>query len=619
MDHRGAGVLITGIEEIRAHLDRGEPWDACDDFREAIAQHPGNGELLYWGALAHARAGATHVAHALLDRAEAALDGNALLADILALRGRLLKDAYHRAPGSPGSRELIERARAQYLKAYRFASDPHPGINAATLAMLLDDPDTAKALATEVREIVGRRSPQSTWDVATDAEANVLLGDLDGAARRYAAASALAGGNAGMIATMRRQVSLLARAMPQARALLTLLRAPDVVAFAGHMIDTPQRRTPRFPPALVPAVRGALDRHLAGLHQPIVFASAACGSDLLFIEAALARDAEVNVVLPFDRDDFVRTSVAVGGDEWVRRFDELLPRVARIVMGTEENHLGDDILFEHAAQLVEGFSRLRAAQLETSPAMLCVMDRSSEGGVGGTRTAYERWSRTFGAPQVIDLATLRDACRNDAGRRSNAVENAQTRWGSSPGSAARTADRAHRSWKTMMFADFAGFSRVQDAFAPQFHEQFLKIAAAQIAEASIKPLDAKTWGDGLYVVFESPRDGAQFALGFLERTRDVDWTATGLATSSPIRIALHAGPVFTGFDPVMEREHFFGSSVTRAARIEPVTQPGTVYASEAFAATLAASAPREFTLEYIGRLPLAKGYGESRIYRLDRA
>jgi hypothetical protein len=50
-----------------------------------------------------------------------------------------------------------------------------------------------------------------------------------------------------------------------------------------------------------------------------------------------------------------------------------------------------------------------------------------------------------------------------------------------------------------------------------------------------------------------------------------------------------------------------------------VTQPGTVYASEAFAATLAAAGGREFTLEYIGRMPLAKAYGESRIYRLDRA
>jgi class 3 adenylate cyclase len=558
------------------------------------------------------------MAHALLDRAESAPEGEALLADILGVRGRLLKDAYHRAPKRPGAVKLAERAREQYLKAYRFAHDPHPGINAATLAMVLGESDASRALATEVREIVGEEARQSTWDVATDAEAHVLLGDIDGAARRYAAAFALAADNAGMIATMRRQLGLLARVIPDARALLTLLRAPDVVAFAGHMIDMPQRATPRFPPVLVPVVRGALDRHLAELHQPIVFASAACGSDLLFIEAALAQGAEVNVVLPFDREDFLRTSVAIGGDEWVRRFEDALSRVARVVMGTEENHLGDDILFEHAAQLVEGFSRLRAAQLETTPTMLCVMDPSSDGGVGGTRIAYERWSRALEPPQVIDLAALRGEHRGTPDREAEAAAIAPA-----PPAAANDAssagERANRSWKTKMFADFAGFSRVHDAFAPQFHERFLEIAAAQIAEAPVKPLDAKTWGDGLYVVFESPRDGAEFALGFLERTLDVDWAAAGLASStSPIRIALHAGPVFTGFDPVMEREHFFGSSVTRAARIEPVTQPGTVYASEAFAATLAASPQREFTLEYIGRLPLAKGYGESRIYRLDR-
>jgi hypothetical protein len=43
-----------------------------------------------------------------------------------------------------------------------------------------------------------------------------------------------------------------------------------------------------------------------------------------------------------------------------------------------------------------------------------------------------------------------------------------------------------------------------------------------------------------------------------------------------------------------------------------------VYASEAFAATLAATGQVDYGLEYIGRLALAKGYGESRIYRLER-
>ncbi len=170
----------------------------------------------------------------------------------------------------------------------------------------------------------------------------------------------------------------------------------------------------------------------------------------------------------------------------------------------------------------------------------------------------------------------------------------------------------------MLFADFAGFSRVHDAVAPFFQESFWKIAAGQIAAAPAKPLLASTWGDALYVVFDAPRDGAAFALSFLENMLEVDWASLGLSEASPIRIALHAGPVFRGFDPIIGRDNYFGSSVTKAARIEPVTPPGMVYASEAFAATLAATGRDEFSLEYIGRMALAKGYGESRIYRLDR-
>ena len=49
-----------------------------------------------------------------------------------------------------------------------------------------------------------------------------------------------------------------------------------------------------------------------------------------------------------------------------------------------------------------------------------------------------------------------------------------------------------------------------------------------------------------------------------------------------------------------------------------MTPPGSVYVSEAFAATLAATGERAYTLEYVGRLPLAKNYGEARIYRLER-
>ncbi len=124
---------------IRKHLEQGAPWDACDLFREAIATHPADAMLLYWGALAHARSGAWKRAHALLDQAEAAGSARDDQADILSLRGRLWKDAYQRAPDKPEARTMAERARQEYLAAYRLRHDVYPGINAATLSLLLGD------------------------------------------------------------------------------------------------------------------------------------------------------------------------------------------------------------------------------------------------------------------------------------------------------------------------------------------------------------------------------------------------------------------------------------------------------------------------------------------------
>jgi class 3 adenylate cyclase len=609
---------------IRKHLEQGAPWDACDLFREEIPKRPGDAMLLYWGALAHARSGASKRAHALLDQAEAAGDARDHLVNILSLRGRLWKDAYQRALDKPEERAMAERARQQYLAAYGLEHDVYPGINAATLSLLLGDRPAALTLAQQIVARLTEQARQRTfWDDATLGEARLVLGQFEQAAESYASAYAQSAGDAGSVATMRRQLQLLARVVPQATDALRQLPAPDIVAFAGHMIDAPDRALPRFPAALVPAVRAAVREHVAQLNTPIIYTSAACGADLILIEAALDADAEVNVVLPFDREDFVRTSVATAGDDWVERFDAALSRVTRVVMATDERYLGDDVLFEQAAMLLEGLSILRGKQLQTTPTLYCVIDAASPGRVGGTQASFERWNRRVGPPQVLDLGEMRAKAALGGAVVAAALPPA-TETPSLPQPPTEyptpiAASRPQRSLKTMLFADFTGFSRVHDAVAPFFQESFWKIAAGQIAASPVKPLLASTWGDALYVVFDAPRNGAAFALSFLENMLEVDWTALGLSEASPIRMALHAGPVFCGFDPIIGRDNYFGSSVTKAARIEPVTPPGMVYASEAFAATLAAAGSDEFSLEYIGRMALAKGYGESRIYRLDRS
>jgi class 3 adenylate cyclase len=96
------------------------------------------------------------------------------------------------------------------------------------------------------------------------------------------------------------------------------------------------------------------------------------------------------------------------------------------------------------------------------------------------------------------------------------------------------------------------------------------------------------------------------------------WAALGLPQRTSLRIALHAGPVYEIVDAVTGRPGFAGTHISRAARIEPVTPPGQVYVSEAFAALLALDdAHREFFCEYLGSVPLAKDYGRLRTYRLN--
>lgn len=630
-------MTIDPLARLREHLDRGQPWEACDAFRSIDATGRRDAEALYWGALAHARAGASREAQALLDLAQVAAHGagqRALLVEILSLRGRLLKDALHRAVRREGTTTAAaEHARSAYLDAWRLGRDPYPGVNAATLSMLLGDTEAARSLAADVVAAASRvpdTGGSPGWVDATLGEAKLLQGDLDGAKQSYAAAKRAAAGNAGMIASMRRQLALLAQVLPTANEVLAELPAPSVLAFTGHMIDAPGRANPRFPASLVPQVAQALRDRLASLHQPIVFVSAACGADLLCVEAAFEAGAEVDLVLPFDRDEFVRSSVAPGGGEWVARFEAALARAHRVVVASGEQYLGDDILFEHGARIVDGLATLRAGQLQTEPVLLCVFDpgerEDDAARVGGTRSTVARWCRQGGAVDVIDLRKLRGDAPADS--ISTAGDARREMGGSIPVAGPAMAATAaatdspparRRTLKSMLFADFAGYSKLRDAVIPDFQRVFLDAAAALIDTAGAKPLEAKTWGDALYTVFDDASDAAEFALRFAERMRSFDWARTGVGDAVQVRVALHAGPVYRTFDPVMRRDSYFGANVTRAARIEPITPVGVVYASETFAATLAPHADGRFAIEYVGATALAKGFGEARVYRLERA
>src|SRR5437867_380615 len=77
--------------------------------------------------------------------------------------------------------------------------------------------------------------------------------------------------------------------------------------FTGHMVDLPDRKAPRFPPALEESARKRIGVELDGAKGMSVcqgFASCARGGDILFHEECRARGIETVIVLPFPPEEF---------------------------------------------------------------------------------------------------------------------------------------------------------------------------------------------------------------------------------------------------------------------------------------------------------------------------
>jgi class 3 adenylate cyclase len=613
----------------RKLISQGHPTRAFELAREGLAAHPGDPHLQYLQALAMARGGNVAGASGYL----AALLGSTLLepavhVDAVALDGRLYKDRFERTSSPDQRKDHAARSAERYLRASELpAADSFPLINAATMSLLAGNAPQAQTLASRVIEQAQRERQQpgrdeDYWLLATVGQAYFLLGDLAEAAAWYgrAVAAARARQALGDIAAMRRDAQLIRDKLQVSDELLRLFYVGSVVVFAGHMIDHPQRGArdglpPRFPadPQLVRAVGAAIQAALDALNVAIGVCSVACGSDILFAEAVLARGAELHVLLPYERNDFYATSVDFGlpGREWKQwrtRCDAILERATEVHEATHERYLGDDVLLEFNREFTQGLAILRAAQRGVVPHALVVYDPPSPERTGGTADFLKKWTAKGLPSSTIDLREIREQVFGPSG-----VPRPPQDWPApAPG------ERVERELKSMLFADVKNFSTLTDPLLPKFFLRFLGGVNDVLRSLPSPPVASNTWGDGLYLVFERPRDCAEAALRLLERSQQMRWEELGLGKTSPLRIGIHTGPVFRGIDPIIERPTFFGSQVTRAARIEPVTMPGCAFASEQFAALLTIESGGDYVCEIIGQEQLAKNYDRCTLYRLAR-
>jgi class 3 adenylate cyclase len=171
----------------------------------------------------------------------------------------------------------------------------------------------------------------------------------------------------------------------------------------------------------------------------------------------------------------------------------------------------------------------------------------------------------------------------------------------------------------ILFADVVGFSSLSDIEVVRFYYEFLGAVGRLLALTQHPPLVRNTWGDGLYLIFESVRDAGVFALELSAMTVNTDWSSVELPDTLSLRIGLHGGPLFDFSDRVTGQLTLGGKHVTRAARVEPVTPPGMVYATQEFAALAAAYGVTEFVCEPVGRVRLAKKAGMTPLFTVQPA
>jgi hypothetical protein len=467
------------LQAVQEALARGDLFGAYDAAARAIEDGHDNEEMRHSQALALARMGDTERALHLfraygLDKSRQ--DHRR------ALGARLLKDAAL-ATGRAGD---FRAAYEAYRVIFDKSRDSYPGINAASLALLGGQEDVARELAGRILRLKKIKAPADYYCAATRAEAAVILGDPAGAAAALELAARLPGANPGARSGTLRQLAIVAAAVgldpAQQERLLSLLRPPATFHYAGHIFlpdaDHEQR--------IVADIEAALEERNGGYG----FGSIAAGADILVAETLIRRGGELNIVLPCALPDFFAQSVRPAGEAWVARAEACLKAARSVTYASRLEYVSDPALFAYGSAVAMGLARLRAQHLTTHSFQLAVWD-GTKGGPVGTGADVRLWRQRGGETHVVNAGGVdRDYPRGQA-------------------SAAQPLPRRTAS---ILFTDYASFSRLTESSYPLFDSEVMGRIAAVLEQHGDKILARNTWGDALYTVMNDAVAGAQVAL-----------------------------------------------------------------------------------------------------------
>lgn len=599
---------------------------AHDVAKEGLGKHKHDRLLSQKAAHALCKAGSPMMATKILE--ELVLSG---IRDVetQSLLASAYKDLCESSSNPDSKSQFAELAIFRYKEAFvaqleeaekgadNLESQYYPCINVAFMHFVSHNIPKAHKYANFAREIcrtLKQRGDGSYWSQATEAEASLLLGEIDEAISAYKTAVNLEDAQPSHIASTRKQALQISSLYsdPNIREkVVGAFPVLGIVACSGHVIDNAGSNR-RFPPEAEKIAKQRIEESLDRMGANCGYSSAACGTDILFLETMIERGGETHVFLPFAKEEFIETSVRRAGGDWVARLENVLDHATSVHYVTHEGYYGDDSLFSFCNQVMLGFAAMRGRGLDEDPQLLVFWD-GKPGSVGGTGELVESWRSVFNEPVVIDSnEVLTDLPGLKSARVVDEYENSEV---SHDGFGDDT--RPIRSVKTMIFADVQAFSQITEELTSQFVEAFHGGVAQMIDKLPQSPSFVNTWGDSFFAVFEDLESALKLALGMRDYFTDGNWSEWLPNGNMDVRISLHAGPAYEEFDPILKKRNFFGSHVNQAARIEPIVLPGSVFVSETVAA-LISFGYEEYDFEYAGNIDLAKNYGTYPLYILQR-
>jgi len=520
--------------------------------------------------------------------------------ETLGFLGRIEKDLARTAQDTTRANQHWQAALGYYREAFASSGDPYPGINAATLLLRLGQQSAAHQMAQQVINAcdagLSQNPDQAYWELATLAEANLVLGNHTQARDYYARAVHQHQSNFSALGSMARQAMELLMIAQQPQDLLQdILILPKVAVFAGHMIDSPKRISPRFNVADLPACSAALERLIREQNIGSAYTGLANGSDILFAEAIIDAGAQLHAVLPMDVnafEDFSVRSDLIEAKHWSERYRRLLDQAKSVTVASDGLATAGTADLRYCNAVALGLAQLSARELATQVIGVALWD-GQVAQPGGTADSVALWQRA-----KLDIHVL--STQGQPQQQHPKVEVQPNLEG--------------RNIMALVFADVVNYSKLSETDIGQYYDELLP-KVAELVAAGHPPAVQQTFGDAFYFAFHELADAATLALALQSLFRNPAQLPS-LSQPLRIRIALHAGPLMSCQDPINRTTNYTGRHTSKAARVEPVVPENQILTTQQFAALAANLAHHPYEFSYVGEQALAKNYGTERLYLL---